>query len=428
MEFIKKSWQKIAIFFAIMGPGLITATADNDAGGIATYAVAGSKFGYSMLWTLIPVTILLVYTLDISTKLGIMTRQGLAALIRERFRVKMTLLLLVLVLVANFGTTISEFAGILSSFRIVGSGFNLNAGSIPWGTILETIAVILSAILVWAFIVKGSYKRVEKIFLILILFYGAYIVSAVMAKPDWGAAAHGLLVPTIQFDASYLFTMIGLIGTTITPWMYFYHNATVAEKGISEDDLKLSRMDSALGSFITDLVSFFIIVASAATIFVHKISVDTIDDIGMSLAPIAGQYAGYLFAFGLFNASLFAAAILPLSTAYTICEALGWETGIDLSFEEAPQFYSIFTGMIVIGALIVLIPGAPLLSILLISQVANGILLPIFMIYLLILAADDKLMGKYALKGPVLWFGWAAGAVLILLDILLFIAPFMNLE
>lgn len=409
-----------------MGPGLITASADNDSGGIATYAVAGAQYGYSLLWTLIPVTILLIYTLDISTKLGVMTRQGLAALIREKFRVKLTLIILALVLLANFGTTVSEFAGILSSFRIVSSEMQLNAGSFPWGTVLETVAVILSSILVWAFIVKGSYKRVEKIFLILIIFYGAYIVSAFLAKPDWSAAAHGLLVPTMKFDSGYLFTMIGLIGTTITPWMYFYHNATVAEKGINEEDLKYSRIDAWIGSIVTDVVAFFIVVASAATIFVNKLSVNSIDDIGLSLAPIAGQYAGYLFAFGLFNASLFAAAILPLSTAYTICEALGWETGIDMSFEEAPQFYSIFTGMIAIGALLVLIPGAPLLMIMRISQVANGILLPVFMVYLLLLAQDEKLMGKYALRGPVLWFGWMAGAILIILDLLLFIAPFVQ--
>lgn len=410
-----------------MGPGLITATADNDSGGIATYAVAGAQFGYSMLWTLIPVTVLLIYTLDISTKLGVMTRQGLAALIREKFRVKFTLIILALVLVANFGTTVSEFAGLLSSFRMVSSGMHLNAGSVPWGTILETIAVILSSILVWAFIVKGSYKRVEKIFLIVVVFYAAYIISAILAKPDWNAAMHGLFVPTINFEPSYLFTMIGLIGTTVTPWMYFYHNSTVAEKGINEEDLKLSRIDSMIGSLLTDIVSFFIIVASAATVFAHKIVVNTIDDVGISLAPIAGQYAGYLFAFGLFNASLFAAAILPLSTAYTICEALGWETGIDMSFEEAPQFYSIFTGLIVAGALLVLIPGAPLLMIMRTSQVANGILLPIFMIYLLLLAQDEKLMGKYAVKGFWLWFGWLAGAVLIALDILLVLAQFIHI-
>ena len=412
---------------AIMGPGLITASADNDSGGIATYAVAGAQYGYSLLWTLIPVTILLIYTLDISTKLGVMTRQGLAALIREKFRVKLTLGILALVLLANFGTTISEFAGILSSFRIVSSEMHLNAGAVPWGTILETIAVILSSIIVWAFIVKGSYKRVEKIFLILILFYGAYIVSAILAKPDWSAAAHGLFVPTMKFDSGYLFTMIGLIGTTITPWMYFYHNATVAEKGINEEDLKYSRIDAWAGSIVTDVVAFFIVVASAATIFANKLTVNTIDDVGRSLAPIAGQYAGYLFAFGLFNASLFAAAILPLSTAYTICEALGWETGIDLSFEEAPQFYSIFTGMIGIGALLVLIPGAPLLMIMRVSQVANGILLPIFMVYLLLLAQDEKLMGKYAVKGFWKWFGWTAGVILIILDMLLFVAPFIHI-
>ena len=406
-----------------MGPGIITATAGNDSGGIATYAVAGAQFGYGLLWALIPVAILLIYTLDISTKLGIVTRLGLAALIREKFRVKLTISLLILVLIANFGTTVSEFAGISSSFQIISNELNLNGGDIPWGTILQTIAVILSSIIIWIFIVKGNYRRVEKVFLTLIVFYAAYVISAFLAKPDWPVAVKSLVVPTFSTDPAFLFTMVGVIGTTIAPWMYFYHNSTIAEKGISEDDLKLSRIDSCVGSILTNIIVFFIMVAAAATIFVNKLPVKTVEDIGHSLIPFAGEYAGYLFAFGLFNASIFAAAILPLSTAYAICEALGWETGIDKGFREAPQFYSIFTGMIATGALIVLIPHAPLLFIMRLSQVANGVVLPFFLVYLLLLAEDEKLMGKYAARGIVRWFGWLIAVILIGLDITLLAAP-----
>jgi len=432
MERIKKYWKQVLFFLSIMGPGLITASADNDSGGIATYAVAGAQYGYALLWTLIPVTLLLIYTLDISTKLGVVTHQGLAALIREKFRVKLTVPLLLLVFVANFGTTVSEFAGISSSFNIIGLQVGLYQKAVSniswlsglsWGSLLQSIAVILCALLIWVFVVKGDYKRVEKVFLTLILFYVAYIISAVLAKPDWNAALTALVVPTFKNDPNFIFTTIGLIGTTITPWMYFYHNSTVAEKGISEEDIKYSRMDSMFGALITDIIAFFIIVASAATIFVNKLSVTTVEDIGRSLVPLAGVYAGYLFSFGLLNASIFAAAILPLSTSYIICEALGWETGIDRGFRDAPQFYTIFTTMIVVSSLIILIPGMPLLMIMRVSQVANGVLLPFFLVYLLLLAEDKRLMGKYAAQGALRIIGWLVAALLIVLDILLVFGP-----
>lgn len=432
MERIKKYWKQVLFFLSIMGPGLITASADNDSGGIATYAVAGAQYGYALLWTLIPVTLLLIYTLDISTKLGVVTHQGLAALIREKFRVKLTVPLLLLVFIANFGTTVSEFAGISSSFNIIGSQVGLYQKTVSniswlsglsWGSLLQSIAVILCALLIWVFVVKGDYKRVEKVFLTLILFYVAYIISAFLAKPDWNAALTALVVPTFKNDPNFIFTTIGLIGTTITPWMYFYHNSTVAEKGISEEDIKYSRMDSMFGALITDIIAFFIIVASAATIFVNKLSVTTVEDIGRSLVPLAGAYAGYLFSFGLLNASIFAAAILPLSTSYIICEALGWETGIDRDFKDAPQFYTIFTTMIAVSSLLILIPGMPLLMIMRVSQVANGVLLPFFLVYLLLLAEDKRLMGKYATQGVLRVIGWLVAALLIVLDILLVLGP-----
>lgn len=425
MEVRKSSWKKVLLFAAIIGPGLITATADNDSGGIATYAFAGAQFGYSLLWTTIPVLLLLIYTLDISTRLGTVTGIGLAGLFRERFRVKLTIPLLLLVLIANLGTTMSEFAGIASSFHLFGSELHLYEVGSVWGYLFRSIIVIISAIGIWFFVVKGNYRSVEKVFLTLVFFYAAYIISAVLAKPDWNLALGSLVKPNIKFEMPFLFTMIGVIGTTVTPWMYFYHNSTVVEKGITVEGLKYSRLDSFIGSIAASVVAFFITVAAAATIFVNRLPVHSVEDIAKSLAPIAGSYAEFLFAFGLFNASIFAAAILPLSTAYTICEALGWEVGINKRFKEAPYFYTIFTGMIVLGVAAVLIPGAPLLFMMRLSQVANGVLLPFFLIYLLLLAENEKIMGKFRVKGIWRWFGWVAAGALIVLNVIFSIVPFI---
>ncbi|MFH0834162.1 MAG: Nramp family divalent metal transporter [Patescibacteria group bacterium] len=422
----KKNRGKWMIALAILGPGLITASVDNDSGGIATYALAGAHFGYSLLWTLIPITLLLIFTLDLSTKLGISTRTGLAALIREKFRVRLTLPLLLLVLIANLGTTTSEFAGISSSFKIF---FADTFAQIP---LLEKLfqagIILLCAVFIWVFILKGTYKRIEKTFIVLALFYVTYIISAILAKPDWSLALKSLVVPTFDLDPKFLLTMVGVIGTTITPWMYFFHNSTLVEKDVGEANLRASRIDALLGSIATDIISFFIIVAVAATIFVNHLPVETVADIGQSLVPLAGKYAGFLFAFGLLNASLFGAAVLPLSTAYTICEALGWETGIDKGFRSAPQFYGVFTGMIAIAASIILIPKIPLLSIMFISQVANGLLLPFFLVYLILLAEDEKLMGRYRLKGVLRVFGWSAAGILIVLNLVTIAAPIFGVK
>ncbi len=412
---------RLMIFLAIAGPGLITASVDNDSGGIATYALAGARFGYGLLWTLIPITLLLIFTLDLSTKLGITTRTGLAALIREKFRIRLTLPLLLLVLVANLGTTTSEFAGISSSFKI------FFAGTFASHPLLETIfqsgIILLCAGLIWFFILKGTYKRIEKTFIVLVLFYVTYIISAILAKPDWSLALKSLVIPTFEFNTGFLLTTVGVIGTTITPWMYFFHNSTLVEKGVEKENLRNSRIDALLGSIMTDVISFFVIVAVASTIFVNHLPVATVADIGQSLVPLAGKYAGFLFAFGLLNASLFGAAVLPLSTAYTICEALGWETGIDKGFRTAPQFYAIFTGMIAISAGIILTPKIPLLLIMFTSQIANGLLLPFFLVYLMLLAEDEKLMGRYRLKGFLRYFGWIATTILIVLNLMTAAAP-----
>ncbi|KKR06588.1 MAG: hypothetical protein UT33_C0009G0039 [Candidatus Peregrinibacteria bacterium GW2011_GWC2_39_14] len=419
---LASKWAKLAILMAIIGPGIITGQVDNDAGGIATYSIAGARFGYSMLWTLIPITILLVFTMNITTKTGIVTRLGLAELIREKFRIKLTLFVLALVLVSNMGTTISEFSGISSAVYILGK--QIGGETIFWTTVLPIIGVVLSGILAWFVIVKGSYKSIEKLFLTMALFYITYIISAFMAGPDWSAAFKGLLIPTLKFDSAFLFTTVGVVGTTVAPWMYFYLQSTAIEKGIKKEDLKYSQIDTTIGGIFTDIFSFFMIVACAATLFAHNIPVNNVGDIGLSLAPLAGEYASYLFAFGLLNASIFGAFILPLSTAYIICEALGYELGMNKKFGEAPIFYGIFTAILVIGVITVAIPGMPLLMIMRASQVANGLVLPFFLYFLMKIAQDQALMGEYATKGFWRIFGWVSVWVLAILNVALLIAPF----
>lgn len=421
MNMSRPAFRRIAFFLAILGPGLITGTVDNDAGGIATYSFAGGHFGYALLWTMIPITALLIFVLDTTTRMAVVTRVGFGDLIRERFRVKWTMLLLALVLIVNIGTTTSEFAGIASSFRILGGELGLD----PAINALMTIAgVVVAAVAVWLLVVKGTYAKVEKVFLLLVGFYVAYIASAIMARPDWGQAVTDIVVPRVSLDPLYLFTIVGIIGTTVTPWMNFYLHASLVEKGIKTRELKYARIDSIAGALSTFVVAFFIIVAAAATIHKAGLGVGDVESIAHSLVPLAGKYAGYLFAFGLLNASFFAAAILPLATAFAICEALGWELGVNKQFHQAREFYAIFTGMIVIGAGIVIFPQVPLLTIMRVSQVANGVLLPLFLVYLLLLAENKELLGKHRNRGFLRFFGWLCAGVLTVLNILLIASPF----
>lgn len=421
-ERLSSRWARLAVLLAIIGPGIITGQVDNDAGGIATYSIAGARFGYSMLWTLIPITVLLVFTMNITTKTGIVSRLGLAELIREKFRIKLTLFVLALVLISNMGTTISEFSGISSSLHILGK--NIGGDNLFWGVIAPIAGVILSGIVAWFVVVKGTYKSIEKLFLTMALFYITYIISAFLAGPDWSAALKGLFVPTLKFDGPFLFTMVGVVGTTVAPWMYFYLQSTAIEKGIKKEDLKYSQIDTTVGGIFTDIFSFFMIVACAATLFAHNIPVNNVGDIGVSLAPLAGRYASYLFAFGLLNASIFGAFILPLSTSYIICEALGFELGMNKKFREAPIFYGIFTVILIIGVITVIIPGMPLLMVMRVSQVANGLVLPFFLYFLMRIAEDKILMGEYATRGFWKIFGWISVAVLTILNIALLVAPF----
>lgn len=419
---LKRKWKQILIFLSLVGPGIITGNVDNDSGGIATYSIAGAHYGYEMLWTLIPVTILLIYTLNASYRMGVATGQGLGDLIREKFRVKGAFILLLLVFLANLGTTTSEFAGIYSSIQIIGINFSAEIPLLQNKLFLTTLTYILTifmAVFVWTVVVKGTYKIVERVFFFSCFFYIAYVFSAYYAGPDWNEVWRGFLVPTIRYQKEYIFDLIGVIGTTITPWMHFYMHATMLEKGITAKSYHISKWDVVIGSIMTDVIAFFMIVACGATLFKNNIRVEQVFDIGQALIPVAGSYSSLLFSAGLFNASVLASAVLPLSTAYAICETFGWEIGIEKSFNEARMFYSIFTFMIVIGCALVLIPGMPLLFIMRLSQVANGVLLPIFLFYLIMIASDRKTMGNFVFSGFEKGFGWVSMIILTVLSIVL---------
>ena len=374
-------WRRVALFLAVMGPGLITASVDNDAGGITTYSLAGAQFGTRLLWTLGPITVALIVVQEMSARMGVVTGKGLADLIRENFGVRTTFWISVALVVANLANTIAEFAGVAASLQI----FHVP----PW------VSVPLVALGVWALVLKGSNRMVEKVFLAASLLYIAYPISLVLAKPDWGEVALAAVTPTFQADGAYVAMLIGLVGTTIAPWMQFYQQAAVVEKRIDVDELRYTRIDVVLGCIVTDVVAFSIVMACAATLHRQGIAIQTADQAAMALAPLAGKYASLLFAFGLFNASVFAAAILPLSTAYFVTESAGWESGLDRKWGEAKQFYWLFTGIVAVGAAVVLIPRLPLIRIMLVSQIVNGMLLPFVLIYMLRLANDEKLMGVH---------------------------------
>ena len=374
-------WRRVALFLAVMGPGLITASVDNDAGGITTYSLAGAQFGTKLLWTLGPITVALIVVQEMSARMGVVTGKGLADLIRESFGVRTTFWVSLALVVANLANTIAEFAGVAASLQI----FHVP----PW------LSVPLVAVGVWALVLKGSNRVVERVFLAASLLYIAYPISLVLAKPDWGEVALAAVTPTFETNGAYVAMLIGMVGTTIAPWMQFYQQAAVVEKRIDVDELRYTRIDVVLGCIVTDVVAFSIVMACAATLHRQGISIQTADQAALALAPLAGKYASWLFAFGLFNASLFAAAILPLSTAYFVTESAGWESGLDRKWGEAKQFYWLFTGIVAVGAAVVLIPRLPLIRIMLVSQIVNGMLLPFVLIYMLRLANDEKLMGVH---------------------------------
>ncbi|MFA5177459.1 MAG: Nramp family divalent metal transporter [Candidatus Omnitrophota bacterium] len=378
---MKNSWKKLIIFLSVMGPGIITANVDNDAGGITTYSVAGAHFGYSLIWSFVPIIIALVIIQEMCSRMAVVTGKGLADLIREEFGVRVTFYAMAVLIFSNIFNTISEFAGIAASAELFG--------------ISKYVLVPLCALFVWWLIVKGTYKSVEKVFLVACLFYVSYIISGFLSRPDWNTVANSSLKPAIHFDKAYLFMLIGVVGTTIAPWMQFYQQSSVVEKDIKIENYKYSRLDVIIGAFVVNIIAIFIVVVCANTLFTHGIRIETAKDAALALKPLAGQYCFYLFAFGLLNASIFSACILPLSTAYSVCEGMGWEVGVNRRFREAPQFYTLYSAIIIIGAAIILLPNVKLVPIMLVSQVANGILLPFVLVFMLLLVNNKRLMGKY---------------------------------
>jgi len=397
---------RLLALFAIIGPGFITANVDNDPGGILTYSQAGAKYGYTLLWTLIPTTVALIVVQEMAARMGAITGKGLSDLIREEFGLRMTFFTMIVLGLADFCNVVAEFAGLASGMGVFG--------------VSKYIAVPLGAALVWTVIVRGSYKPVERVLLIFSMIYFAYPISAVLAHPDWKLALKQTVIPQFNSDPGYLVMIVGLIGTTITPWMQFYLQASIVEKGVSKRNYGLSRIDVIFGCIVTDVIAFFIVVACAATIFhsQHRELTD-VADAARALAPFAGKFAAILFAVGLVNASLMSAAILPLATSYNICEGLGFESGIDRRFGEAPIFYGLYTALIVCGAGLILLPRLPLLKVILLSQVLNGILLPFVLVFMLILINRERLMGEYK-NGP--WgnsIAIATSVIMVLLTIAL---------
>ncbi len=402
----------VLIFLSLIGPGMITANVDNDAGGIYTYSVAGASFGYSLLWTLIPITVALIVVQEMVARMGVVTGKGLADLIREEYGFRTTFFLMALLLVANFANTVANFAGLASGMSVLG--------------VSRYLAVPLGAFLVWGLVVKGTYRVVEKVFLVACVFYVAYPFSAFMAHPDWTRSMVDTVKPNFQFHSGYIYMVIGLVGTTIAPWMQFYLQSAVVEKGIKIKDYLHSRWDVIIGCVITDVVAFFIIVACAATIYTSgPRHIGSGADAALALGPLAGEAAKLLFAFGLCNAALFASSILPLTTAYSVCEGLGLESGINKRFDEAPAFYWLYTTLIVLGALtVVLLSEREQIPIILLSQVANGILLPFVLIYMLRLSNRKDLMGEHRNSRGFNIVAWTTSVVMIALTLLLAVSAF----
>jgi Mn2+/Fe2+ NRAMP family transporter len=385
VSWLANRYRRLALLAAVVGPGIITANVDNDAGGITTYSLAGAQYGYTLLWTVIPVALALYVVQEMSSRLGVVTGKGLSDLVREEFGVKATVYLMLVLFAVNLGNEMAEFAGIATALEIIG---------VP-----RWVSVPLAAGFVWWLVTWGTYRIVEKAFLVASGFYVTYVISGVLAKPDWVEVTRSTVLPTMTMQLPMVLMVIGIVGTTIAPWMQFYQQAAVVEKGVSTRHLREARIDVLVGTVMAVVVVWFIIVACGATLHRAGIPIDNAADAAQALVPLAGRYAGLLFGFGLFNASLFASAILPLSTAYSVCEGMGWERGIDKRLREAPWFYGIYTALIVVGAAAILLPGVPLLKVLYFSQVANGLLLPVVLVFMLVLANRRDLLGEHVNSG-----------------------------
>jgi Mn2+/Fe2+ NRAMP family transporter len=405
-------WKKFTIFLAILGPGIITGSVDNDAGGITTYSVAGAVYGYNLLWTLIPAFIVLVVIQEMNARMGIVTGKGLADLIRENAGVKVTFFIFIGLLVADIGNTTTEFAGVAGSMEVFG--------------VSKYISVPVVGFLVWILVVKGTYKIAERIFLLFSLSLLMYVVSAIMGKPHWGEIGHAMVHPEMEFSTKSIAMVIGIIGTTIAPWMQFYMQSSVIEKGLKMKQYNYSLIDIVVGCTATVVVAFFIIVACASTLHENGIQINEAKDAALALKPLAGALASQAFAFGLFIASIFSATILPLATAFYVCEAFGFEAGINKKWDEAREFYVLYTGILVLAAAIILLPNAPLILISLWSQVINGMLLPVVLVCMILIVNNRKIMGKYVNKPVNNIIGWSAVAILIGLSLVLILMPFFG--
>ncbi len=399
------------LLLGILGPGLITANAGNDAGGIFTYASVGASYGYSMLWGLLIITVSLAVVQEMNARMAIVTGKGLSDLIRENFGVKLTFFAMIILLVANFGVVLGDFAGIAASLELFG--------------VSRYISVPFFAVLIWALVTRGSYKNVEKVFLALTFVFFGYIVSCFLAKPDWGTVMHAMVTPTLKFDTKFLTTFIAMIGTTITPYMQFYLQSTIVDKRMKLSELKYERVDVYFSSVWGNAIAFFIIVCTAATLYKAGIPVTSAGQAASALTPLAGKYASVLFGVGLLGAAVLACAIIPLSTSYAICEAFGFESGVDNKPGDAPVFYGIYTAMIAVGAAAILIPGISLVTIQIVAQEVAGILSPVIIIFMVVLVNNKRIMGKYVNTKLQNIFSVGTASFIILLTVFLFIANFL---
>ena len=405
--------RNMLLLLGVIGPGIVTGSVDNDAGGITTYSVAGAVYGYKLLWTLLPSFVVLVVVQEMNARMGIVTGKGLADLIRENFGVKITFFIFLGLIIADIGNTATEFAGVAGSLMIFG--------------ISKYLSVPAVAVGVWVLVVKGNYRIAERIFLVFSFCLLSYVVSAILGKPDWEAVAESMLTPRLLPDREYLGMVLGIIGTTIAPWMQFYMQSAVIEKGTRLENYKYALWDVVIGCIATVVVAFFIIVACAATLHKNGIVINEAKDAAIALRPFAGPFAAHLFAFGLFVASVFSATILPLATAFYVCEAFGFEAGINKSLKEAPQFYSLFAFIVVVSVAIILIPGAPLIAITIWTQVLNGILLPVVLVSMILLVNNRRIMGEYTNNRFQNGVGWVTIVIIIVLTVMLMGSSVMEL-
>lgn len=404
--------RNVLLFLSVLGPGIITGSVDNDAGGITTYSVAGATYGYNILWTLVPALVILVIVQEMNARMGIVTGKGLADLIRENAGVRITFLIFIGLILADIGNTTTEFAGVAGSMQALG--------------VSKYVAVPIAAVAVWLLVVKGTYKSAERIFLVFSVFLLSYVVSAVLGKPDWSHIGHAMVHPDARFDFPYLVMVIGIVGTTIAPWMQFYMQSSVIEKGLKLENYKYTVWDVVIGACVTVVVAFFIMVACAATLHAKGIRIEEAKDAAIALGPLAGRAASIIFAAGLLVASIFSATILPLATAFYVCEAFGFEAGIDKSWKEAPEFYWLFTAIIAVSVAIILLPRAPLIEITIWSQVLNGILLPVVLVSMLIIVNKREVMGNHVNGRVGNIVGWTTAIVLIAMNFLFFLMPFLG--